>query len=91
MRGRQSTLSSTLGILKPFHMLLDQQEGPNDGLVSVKAAMWRGQPHRRIWEDTDHLNELGHWDFDQITVGEMQGHLLARIHENYLSIAQALP
>jgi len=87
----QSNLLSTIGVLKPFYMLIKQHQGPNDGLVSVQAAKWRKRDHKGIWNQTDHLNELGHWDFDQVTSGETQGDLLSRIHGNYLSIAQSLP
>jgi len=87
----QSNLLSTLGVLKPFYMLIKQHQGPNDGLVSVQGAKWRKRDHKGVWNHTDHLNELGHWDFDQITSGESQENLLARIKNNYLAIAQSLP
>jgi len=87
----QSNLLSTIGLLKPFYMLIKQHQGPNDGLVSVQGAKWRKRDHKGIWNQTDHLNELGHWDFDQVTSGESQGDLLSRIHRHYVNIAQALP
>jgi hypothetical protein len=87
----QSDLLSTIGVLKPFYMLIKQQQGPNDGLVSVQGAKWRKRDHKAIWNHTDHLNELGHWDFDQVTSRESQGDLLSRIQNNYLGIAQTLP
>lgn len=87
----QSNLLSTIGLLKPFYMLVKQQQGPNDGLVSVQGAKWRRRDHKGVWNHADHLNELGHWDFDQVWSGETQGDLLSRIHKNYLGIAQSLP
>jgi triacylglycerol lipase len=87
----QSNLLSTIGVLKPFYMLIKQQQGPNDGLVSLQGAKWRKRDHQGVWNSTDHLNELGHWDLDQIAAGESQDELLARIHRNYLGIAQSLP
>ena len=87
----QSNLLSTIGVLKPFYMLIKQHQGPNDGLVSVQSAMFRKRAHKGVWNQTDHLNELGHWDFDQITSGENDKELLTRIKNNYLSIAQSLP
>jgi len=87
----QSSLLSTIGVLKPFYMLIKQQEGPNDGLVSVQSARWRKRDNTGVWSRTDHLNELGHWDFDQITSGESQSELLARIQASYIAIAQSLP
>jgi len=87
----QSNLLSTIGLLKPFYMLIKQRQGPNDGLVSVQSAKWRKRDHKGVWSHTDHLNELGHWDFDQVTSGEDPKELLARIKTNYLTIAQSLP
>jgi len=87
----QSDLLSTIGVLKPFYMLIKQQQGPNDGLVSVQGAKWRKRDHKAVWNHTDHLNELGHWDFDQVATRESQGDLLSRIQSNYLGIAQSLP
>jgi len=87
----QSSLLSTIGVLKPFYMLIKQLQGPNDGLVSVQSARWRKRDHAGVWSGTDHLNELGHWDFDQITSGESQAELLSRIHASYLNIAKSLP
>ncbi len=78
-------------MLKPFYMLIKQQQGPNDGLVSVQGAKWRKRDHKGIWNHTDHLNELGHWDFDQVTSRESQEDLLSRIQRSYLGIAQSLP
>jgi len=87
----QSDLLSTIGVLKPFYMLIKQNQGPNDGLVSVQSAKWRKRDHKGVWSLTDHLNELGHWDFDQVTSGEDQKELLARIQKSYVTIAQCLP
>jgi triacylglycerol lipase len=87
----QSNMLSTIGLLKPFYLLIKQRQGPNDGLVSVQSAKWLKRDHKGVWDSTDHLNELGHWDFDQIASGESQEALLSRIQKNYLSIAQSLP
>ena len=87
----QSNMLSTLTVLKPFNVLINERQGANDGLVSVQGAKWHKRDHKGVWDSTDHLNELGHWDFDQIASGESQRDLLARIHRNYLDIAQSLP
>jgi triacylglycerol lipase len=87
----QSNMLSTITVLKPFNVLISERQGPNDGLVSVQGAKWQKRDHKGVWDSTDHLNELGHWDLDQIASGESQRDLLSRIHSNYLGIAQSLP
>jgi triacylglycerol lipase len=87
----KSGLLSTLTILKPFYELIRRHEGSNDGLVSVASAMFRGQPHVEVWEQMDHLNELGWWDIDQTTTGQTPHELLRSIHARYLRIAGGLP
>jgi triacylglycerol lipase len=87
----QSNMLSTITVLKPFNVLIKERQGANDGLVSVVGAKWNKRDHKGIWDSTDHLNELGHWDLDQIASGESQRDLLSRIHANYLGIAQSLP
>jgi len=84
----RSGFAATLGLLKPAFAIIDVKEGENDGLVSVESAKWNGNPHVAVWDDTDHLNELGWWDLDQIADFESEGSLLRRIHSNYLSIAR---
>jgi triacylglycerol lipase len=83
----QSNFFSVLGILKPFFLLIDVQQGHNDGLVSVESAKYRGRAHSGIWTGADHLNELGWWDLDQIASLENPDELLRRIHANYVRIA----
>jgi triacylglycerol lipase len=40
--------------------LIQEKQGPNDGLVSVDSAKWTDE-HFRATLDADHLNELGWW------------------------------
>jgi triacylglycerol lipase len=74
----------------PFY-IIEKHEGENDGLVSVKSAMWRERYFKGTIDDTDHLNELGWWEPAQIFSGEGESQLLDRIHKFYLSIAKSLP
>ena len=79
------------GALKlPFH-IIDKEEGENDGFVSVKSAKWRDKYFKKTIDRTDHLNELGWWDPDQLLLGEGPDELLARIHALYAEIASELP
>jgi triacylglycerol lipase len=83
-----SNFADVLFLLKPAFGIIDMAEGENDGLVSVESAKWNGKPHVAVWKATDHLNELGWWDPDQIADFESEGSLLRRIHANYISIAR---
>ena len=74
----------------PFY-IIEKHEGENDGLVSVKSAMWRESYFKGTIDDTDHLNELGWWEPAQVYAGEGESQLLKRIHKLYLEIAQGLP
>jgi triacylglycerol lipase len=86
----RSSFHAVLLILKPFFRVIDAREGANDGLVSVQSAQWRTRPHQGVWENADHLNELGWFDVDHLLTGETSSQLLARIHDNYRGIAQKI-
>jgi len=77
--------------LKLSFYIIEKHEGENDGLVSVKSAIWRERYFKKIIDDTDHLNELGRWEPAQLYAGEGDSQLLKRIHQLYLEIAQGLP
>jgi triacylglycerol lipase len=78
-------------LLKGAFRIIEAKEGENDGLVSVRSAQWRATYFKKILNDTDHLNELGWWDPDQIATGESPQELHRRIHEFYAEVASQLP
>ena len=78
-------------LLKGPFRIVEQKEGENDGLVSVRSAQWRPNYFKEVLNETDHLNELGWWDPDQIAAGESPHALHTRIHQLYASIASQLP
>jgi triacylglycerol lipase len=88
--GRQNYWG-VVGILKPAFRIIHSLEGDNDGLVSVKSAKWRDAFFQSILNHTDHLNELGWWDLDQLTAFESPNALTKRIHKFYLDMARRLP
>jgi triacylglycerol lipase len=88
--GRQNYWG-TFGILKPSFQIIQSLEGENDGLVSVRSAKWRDAFFQTILDNTDHLNELGWWDLDQLAAFESPAALTKRIHKFYLDVARGLP
>ncbi len=78
-------------LLKGPFRIIEEKEGENDGLVSVRSAQWRAKYFKEALNDTDHLNELGWWDPDQIAAGESPRELRTRIHQLYATIASQLP
>lgn len=78
-------------LLKGAFKIIQSKEGENDGLVSVRSARWRDRYFQRIINETDHLNEIGWWDPDQLFVGETPRALRIRIHALYAQIASQLP
>ena len=83
-------LDNVLSILRKPYRIIREEEGDNDGLVSVDSALWKRAKHTGIWKDTDHLNEIGWWDFEQAAT-EGISDLTERIHKEYLEIARELP
>jgi triacylglycerol lipase len=80
-------------------LLIWRAEGDNDGLVSLRSAMWKNRYFKgRI--DADHLNEVGWWDESELgprlfppTFLERRAdrkEMEARIRELYLEIARDL-
>jgi len=82
---------ATFSLLKAPFRIIEQKEGENDGLVSVRSAQWRARYFKEVLNDTDHFNELGWWDPDQIAAGESPQKLHNRIHQFYATIASQLP
>lgn len=85
-----ASLKNVLILLRKAYKIIKEEEGENDGLVSVDSALWERAIHKEIWQKTDHLNELAWWDFEQAgTEGILT--LTKRIHDKYLEIARQLP
>jgi len=83
-------VENVLAVLRKPYRIIKEEEGDNDGLVSVHSALWERAIQKEIWKDTDHLNELAWWDFEQVgTEGFLA--LTKRIHNKYLEIAGQLP
>ena len=81
----------TFSLFKGPFRIIEEKEGENDGLVSVRSAQWRAKYFQAALEDTDHLNELGWWDPDQIAAGESPQKLRRRIYDFYTTVASQLP
>jgi triacylglycerol lipase len=88
--GRQQ-FWGVFSLLKGPFRVIEPREGDNDGLVSVRSARWRARYLRQVLDETDHLNEIGWWDLDQLAAGEGPGALHARIHDLYALIASQVP
>jgi len=85
-----TSIENVLAILRKPYKIIKEQEGDNDGLVSVTSALWERAEYKEVWEDTDHLNELAWWDLEQATT-EGFFDLTKRIHDKYLEVASQLP
>ena len=83
-------LDNVLSILRLPYKIIKEEEGDNDGLVSVNSALWKRARFMGIWEDADHLNELAWWDLEQVRTEGIFA-LTKRIHDKYLEIAEQLP
>jgi len=88
--GRQD-FWGVFNLLKGPFRIIEEDEGENDGLVSVASAKWRKEYFKGTIDDADHLNELGWWDVSQLVSGESAEALLERIHKFYAGVAQDLP
>ncbi|MBW1950002.1 MAG: hypothetical protein JRJ18_10725 [Deltaproteobacteria bacterium] len=75
--------------LRPSYRIILREEGENDGLVSVRSAMWRED---RFWGllDADHFNQLGWWDPSEARTGVDRRSFEKGIREVYLELARGL-
>lgn len=85
------TFWGVFSLLKVAFKIIEHNEGENDGLVSIRSARWRGKYFQHAITQTDHLNELGWWDPDQLFAQESPHALRTRIHALYARIASELP
>ncbi len=70
--------------------IISDEEGNNDGLVSVDSAKWRGDFFVKEL-DTDHLNEVGWCDAAEPEYLFARDAFEQRIRELYCEIARSLP
>jgi len=66
-----------------------EEEGPNDGLVSLRSAMWK---ERYFLEqlDADHINQIGWWDRGEFGTGVSREDFEKNIRRFYLKLAGGL-
>lgn len=77
-----------LPLQRPAKIILEE-EGENDGLVSLRSAMWKEKYFIRKIE-ADHLNEIGWWCKGQATPGFDRPQFEEWIQGVYLDIARGL-
>jgi triacylglycerol lipase len=85
------TFWGVFSLLKGAFKIIQRKEGENDGLVSIRSARWRDRYFQGLINETDHLNELGWWDLDQLFAHESPHALRTRIHTFYAQIVSQLP
>lgn len=69
--------------------LIWQEEGENDGLVSLRSAMWK-EEYFLLKMDADHINQIGWWDPSESQSGVPREDYERGIREVYLRIARGL-
>jgi len=73
--------------LKFPYKIVEDEEGENDGLVSLKSARWNDRYYKgKI--DADHLNLIGWWDLSEAFAWRGPGGLNDDIRKFYLKVAQ---
>ncbi len=76
-------------MLRRSFKVIWEEEGENDGLVSLSSAKWKD--HYFIKKiDADHLNQIGWWDRGEAKSGIDKQTFEARIQKVYLEIARGL-
>jgi len=78
--------------LIPSYKIIKKREGRNDGLVSVRSAIWKKEFCCGI-NDFDHLNVLGWWDIsekDYIFGGRSRKEFEEEIKNFYFALARRL-
>jgi triacylglycerol lipase len=77
-------------VFKPLQVswrIVNGEEGPNDGLVSVRSAKWRDEFFGGTFEG-DHRNEIGWADTDHLSSGHAFGLFERQVNDFYLRIAR---
>lgn len=75
--------------LRFSYRIIWKEEGENDGLVSLKSAMWREEYFVEIL-DADHFNLIGWWDRGDAVTGMDRVAFERHILDIYLKIARGL-
>ncbi len=79
----------TFAPLRFPHRIIEDAEGENDGLVSLKSATWRQECFVKAIE-ADHRNEIGWWDVADPAQQKAGADLEHRIRAFYLEIAESV-
>ncbi len=74
-------------LARKSYALIQQREGDNDGLVSVRSAMWKKEYLVDVI-DADHLNQIGWWDGGRAMGTSDRKVFEQRIKEFYLTLAR---
>jgi triacylglycerol lipase len=82
-------IERTFVLLRPSFRAIWEEEGENDGLVSLRSALWKDEYFMKKI-DADHLNQIGWWDRGEARSGMDRKTFEARIQEVYLEIAKGL-
>ena len=75
--------------LRPSFKIIWNEEGENDGLVSLKSAMWKKDYFLKKIE-ADHYNQIGWWNRGKAKVGIDRETFENQIKKLYLEIARGL-
>lgn len=77
-------------VFAPFRLpwrIINREEGENDGLVSLRSAIWRQEFFVRKIE-ADHRNEIGWWDIRDLASEHAAREFEKRIQDFYVGIAE---
>jgi len=75
--------------MRPAFKVIRDKEGENDGLVSLKSAMWK-EDYLLKKIDADHFNMIGWWNRSESKAGISKKAFEERIKALYLEIARGL-
>ena len=75
--------------LRFSYRIIWNEEGDNDGLASLRSAMWRKEYLVKVI-DADHFNQIGWWDSTEAMTDTDREAFERNIHEFYLEIAGGL-
>jgi triacylglycerol lipase len=71
------------------YRIITKEEGENDGLVSLRSAMWKKE-YFLFKMGADHINQIGWWDRSKVAAGMDRETFEAYIRDIYLKIAGGL-
>ena len=75
--------------LRSSYRIIWKEEGENDGLVSLRSAMWRKEYFVEVI-DADHFNQIGWWNASEAITGMDREAFERDIREFYVKIARGL-